>query len=411
MHVHEMIPQMEVKLATIFVGYRLAMPWHKSCTRNGGLTVAKDSSRAGVLTSSHERQQRERRAQRHGHVGQTILGRPREDLGGQAPDGETVERPRGDEEIGTRRGPGTAEEGGVDDGGEDGDAGLLDSDDEGALGSRRVEVQRRVAGRDQEADDEGAADVEDDQAEPHALDSLGDSAPGVGGLGGGDGGDLGAYEGEGGVDQDAEEPEEAALRSGDIHVLDKATRLPPVFESDGLVVRTPTGGDDDARDDEANDRDDLDRGEPEFHLAVGPVARKIDRVNDDEHEAHPHGVVADARGARRARVAGPVGDEHHGGGDLGGQDDDVEEPVDPAQGEAHLGRDVARGEGQLAAGDGELRDHLAQGHHDCEQQRGHDEVADEQTAGATVLEVVGRPQEQTGADDTADGNHLPVVVV
>lgn len=318
-----------------------------------------------------------------------------------------MQRTRRNEQVSAGRGPGTRQQRGVDDGRQDGDPRLLDGDDKGALGGGGRQVERRVGRGDQQADDEGAAEVEDDEPEPDALDSLGHRATRVRRLGRGDGGDLGADEGEGGVHHDAEEGQEAAFRPGDAQVLHEAPRLPPVPEPDGLVVGAPARADDNAREDQAHNRHDLDGRKPKLHLAVRLVAAEVDGVHHDQHQPNPHCVVADARRARAARVARPVRDEHDGGRDLGGEHDDVAEPVHPAHGEAQLSGDIPRRQGELPASHGELRDHLAQDDHDREEERGHDEVAKEETARPAVLEVVGRAEEETGSDDTTDGDHLP----
>lgn len=175
------------------------------------------------------------------------------------------------------------------------------------------------------------------------------------------------------------------------------------------MVRATAGRDDYTCDDEADDGDDLDRAEPELRLSVGPRAGKVDGPDHDQHEADPHVVVADTGGTGRVGLAGggPVGNQHGGGRDLGGERDDVLVPVQPAHGEAQLGGDEAVTERKLTAGHGELRDHLTQGRHDGKQDRRDDDVREEQTTRATVLETVGRAQEETGADSTADGDHLP----
>lgn len=311
------------------------------------------------------------------------------------------------EQISARSGPSTGQQGGVDDGRQDGNTSLLDGDDKGRLGGGGSQVERTVRGGDKQADDEGAANVEDDEPEPDALDSLGHRASRVGCLGGGNGRHFGADKGKGGVDHDAEEGEEAAFGAGDAQILHKSPRLAPVSEANGLVVGAAAGADDDARDDQANYCDDLDSRKPKLHFSVCPVTAKVDGVHHDEHEADPHGIVADARGARATRVAGPEGDEHDGGRDFGGEHNDVEEPVYPAHGEAQLGRDVPTCQGKLAAGHGELRDHLAEDDHDREEKRSHDDVAEEETGRATVFEVVGCAEEEACADDTTNGNHLP----
>ena len=97
---------------------------------------------------------------------------------------------------------------------------------------------------------------------------LGDVAPRVARLAARDGDDLCADVREGGLRHDGPPRKEPALGPCDAIELVERTGILPVAEADAVVVGAAAEVEDDAEDDEAGDRDDLDGGEDEFCLAV-----------------------------------------------------------------------------------------------------------------------------------------------
>jgi hypothetical protein len=89
------------------------------------------------------------------------------------------------------------------------------------------------------------------------------------------------------------------------HTLVERTGVAPVLESNGLSVWTATTRDDDTCDavarsasilwdakdtHEADDRDNLDAGEPELAFSVGPGASHVDSRDDHEGHSDPYAV-------------------------------------------------------------------------------------------------------------------------
>lgn len=84
---------------------------------------------AGLRPAAEVGQRREAAGRQDGVYRQPPAVAAREDLGSVAGDGEGVDGAAGHVEVSVARGPGAGQDSGVDDGREDGDAGVLDSDD------------------------------------------------------------------------------------------------------------------------------------------------------------------------------------------------------------------------------------------------------------------------------------------
>jgi hypothetical protein len=80
----------------------------------------------------------------------------------------------------------------------------------------------------------------------------------VDGFASGDYNGFHADEGEGSVDQGAEEGEEVAGGAGDAVVVCKGARISPVSEADAVVVRSAAESDDQGDKDEAEETENLD---------------------------------------------------------------------------------------------------------------------------------------------------------
>ncbi|CAG9989383.1 unnamed protein product [Clonostachys byssicola] len=150
---------------------------------------------------------------------------------------------------------------GVEDGGEDLDASVLDGKDEGGglgVGTAGAQQTGVVRGED-EAEDEEVDDVEQGNSEEDLLASLGDGLAGSGRLSSGETNHLSTTEGEGGNDEDGAESSEAVAESA---------RLDPVLAADVALVAGAAAVDDDTEDHEANAGEDLDEGEDELYFTV-----------------------------------------------------------------------------------------------------------------------------------------------
>ena len=141
-------------------------------------------------------------------------------------------------EIARGGGPRGSEQASVDQRREALDSGVADGDDERRAERGAVLRQGGVVGRDEQADDERAQDVEQEDPDVHALDRLGDVAPRVLGLAGGDGDDLCADEGEGGLGHDGPPTKELSLCAWNVIELGEDTWIFPVSETETIVVRS-----------------------------------------------------------------------------------------------------------------------------------------------------------------------------
>ena len=176
------------------------------------------------------------------------LRAPQEEARGLSVLGEGVEVARAgvEEGVGGRRGGG--QDDGVDDGGEDLDACTADGND--PWGGRGVALgvwvgakKVRVVVWNEDADGEGAENIEEEDSPEHSADSLGDVLPWVLSLASGNGDHLHATIRESGVDERGPKTEESACVASGVVRLHR-TGVLPVPESDAVVVRVATEIDD-----------------------------------------------------------------------------------------------------------------------------------------------------------------------
>ena len=261
------------------------------------------------------------------------VGRHGDDHAGADPAVRVSGRPRGDEDAG------------VYDGGQDGDAGLLDGDDPGG-GIRVAGAGDEVWGgrRDDHADEEGAEDVEEGDAVGDVCGGLGDRLVGVYALAGGDDDDLDADEGEGRVDEGREEPEEVPCGAGDAVVVVPRAGGVPVAEADGLARRSAPGRDDEGDDDEPEEAGDFDDARGDLGFAEPADAEEVDQEDEDETDGDDHG----------GGEVRPVADEDGGRGRFGGDGDGVAVAVADGEGESDCGIDEAGCKVRERAGGGDL---------------------------------------------------------
>ena len=276
-----------------------------------------EEGQAGKRSADNERRPR--------HT--TLVGALEDGRGGLVT-GETVQGTAGNVEIRVGGGEDKDEDTSVDDTGKVGDAGNLGGDDKGrGAGTGLVLVVGkcqvgRVVGHNH-SDEEHTETVEEEDTVEGKLDGLGDAAARVLGLAGGDTDELGAEVGKGGVDHDGPETEELAGGARHVH-LGKGARVAPVLESGGGLGAT-SGGDDDAEEDDADNDKDLDGGEPELKLAKELDAAKVVDAEDSHEEDGNEDTRVDLFGSD------PFLDNEGGGGELVGGDNDVLEPVRPAE--------------------------------------------------------------------------------
>lgn len=169
---------------------------------------------------------------------------------------------------------------GVEDGGQDLDAGILDGQDEGrSLGVGTVGVEKAVVvGGQDETEDEQVDDVEEEDTEENLLGGTGDGLAGVLRLGSSQTDQLSATESERGNDEDGTETVEAVVES---------TGVGPVLGANVALVADTTAVDDDSKNDEANAGADLDHGEDELDFTVTLDAKDLDDGKSDQEDRDP----------------------------------------------------------------------------------------------------------------------------
>lgn len=91
--------------------------------------------------------------------------------------------------------------------------------------------------------------------------------------------------------KDRPETEELSQRPWNTGVLHKGTRVSPILETVSSLVRTSSGSQDDTEDDEAHDRQDFDRCEPELAFAIYSGTSKVYSKDDDEADGDPDAIV------------------------------------------------------------------------------------------------------------------------
>lgn len=97
-------------------------------------------------------------------------------------------------------------------------------------------------------------------------------------------------------------------------------RVLPVSEALSVMVRTTTKGEDQGEDYNANDSDNLERGQPEFQFSKDLDTKVIDNENGDEEDGDEHTRVHPV-------TIDPELDSKGGSRQLVGSDDDVLEPI------------------------------------------------------------------------------------
>jgi hypothetical protein len=238
-----------------------------------------------------------------------VLGASSENLGDLTFESEGVESPACGIQICVTRRPSGNEHDGVDDGWQGGDTGVLDGDDE--WGSRRgtagVEESGVVVG-DQYTDDEDTEDVKDHQSEKDSLDCLWDGLSGVLSLSDSGGNDFGSEEGEGGLNETCEPGKELTGRAGNeaittlnrdvvertYRISDLAkhetwltlTRVPPVSESNGVMIRSTSSHENDTENDKTDNGDNLQAREPELHFSKDSRSQEVYGKDENQKDCH-----------------------------------------------------------------------------------------------------------------------------
>jgi len=131
-----------------------------------------------------------------------------------------------------------------------------------------------VIGGAYQTEDEDTEDVEQKDTDPDTTNGNGDVLSRVLSFCGGHPENLSPQEGESRADQYRPETSETAQRARNPLVLNERTGVMPKAESEAVMGRSAAQINDETSDNEADDCDDLDRGEPELAFTKGAGAQK-----------------------------------------------------------------------------------------------------------------------------------------
>jgi hypothetical protein len=257
----------------------------------------------------------------------------------------------------------------VHDAGKDLDASILDSENEGrGLGVGTAGTQETgVVGGEDKTDDEQVENVEDGNSPEDLLASHGDRPAGVGRLSSSQTNHLSTTEGEGSDNEDSAETLEAGER----------TRVVPVLNADVALVTDTTAVDDNTKDDEANTGADLDDGENKLNLAVTADTKDLDNHEDDEEDGDPDSHVD---------IFSPELDGDGGGDEFERKHGQPSKSVLPTHGETPRRIDEADDVGKEGTVNRVEDSHLSESQACAEKHDTDDEISDEESSRATLLE-------------------------
>lgn len=330
-----------------------------------------------------------------------------------------VERPGRGVEVRVGSRPCNNDQYSVDDVRQDPDACVGDGQDEGRGAGIAASVEEtRVVVGDDEADHEDGQDIEEKDTPEDALDGLGDVLARVLDLTDSNTNDFGTSEGEGRLDKDVPEGEEAAERAADTagrcagdgvgspEKLSHRAGVLPEVEADAVTTGASTEVDDERGDDENNDGNHLDEAEPELGLSIVLDTESVNTDDKNKENRDPDGGVDGLVGI-------PVLNDDRRGRNLGGDGDTIRIPIGPTKGETETWVEEASGVVSETTGDGKQGADLAKGNHHRVDDNTHDHVGNEGADGTGVGQRAAKTDEETCADGTAKGNHgdMPLLEV
>lgn len=253
--------------------------------------------------------------------------------------------------------------------GENLDTSILDSENEGrGLGVGTTGTQETgVVGREDKTDDEQVENIEDGNSPEDLLASHGDRTAGIGRLSSSQTNHLSTTEGEGSDNEDSAETLEAG----------ESTRVVPVLNTDVALVTDTTAVDDNTEDDEANTGADLDDGENKLNLTVTADTKYLDNHEDDEEDGDPDSHVD---------IFSPEFDGDGSGDEFERKHGQPSKSVLPTHGETPRRIDEADDVGKEGTVDGVEDSHLSESQACAEKHDTDDEISDEESSRATLLE-------------------------
>ncbi|KAG7888489.1 hypothetical protein KL936_003701 [Ogataea polymorpha] len=300
-----------------------------------------------------------------------------------------------------------SEDGGIDDVVEHLDTGVLDSDHVWRAGSSagsRVDGvhEPRVVRANNHSDNDDSHDIEEGEPVDESLAGFWQIRSWGLSLGSTGGDELRAEnESKRTLDDSGPARKEFAGVSWD-KVLNKGSWVFPVVEAEHTVrCRCSAEEDDNSNNDKTNDGDDLDGGDPELDLAEEFHRAEIERHTRDPEDRNKDGHVG----------IGPVLDHKSGGSHFGRRNQRL------GVIEVHAGSKRKRLVARVAltqsvhgglAGNGDIRHHFAELVHNAPDEKGQDQVADQQACGSARRQRRPGTDKNTCSDSSSERDQLDV---
>ena len=253
---------------------------------------------------------------------------------------------------------------------------------------------------DQQPHGEGAEDVEEQDTPEDTADRLGDIASGIFGLTRGHCHGFHATISESGIDHDGPPAEESTFSSGG-NVLVHRARVPPILETQSVLSWHAADVNDQGQDQQADQRDDLDRCKDELGFSVDGDSKDVQAEDEDDDDTDPRRHID-------VLCSMPELNDGRGRRNLGTLRDGRVVPIVPADGKAKRVIGVSRGELRNGAGEGEPSGHFTQTGHHGEDHDAYDQVPEDDGQRARLRQGATETQEQAGSDGASQGNELDV---
>lgn len=317
--------------------------------------------------------------------------------------GVQITRPCVQEGVG--RGRSRGQDDSVDDGRKHRDSGTDDRNNPWRCGgtSRAGGLCTQEVGivvRNQNANGQGAQDIEEQNTPEDSLHSLGDVSARVFGLASGHGHHFHTTVREGGVDEGGPETEETALSTTrDIWL--HGTGVSPVLKTKAMLSRDTTTIDDESEDQQTDDGDDLDRGKDELGFAIDGDGENVETQDEDDDDRDP-GCDVDMDSTM------PILNDGRGSGDFGAQGNGTGVPVVPSHSKTHGVVDVSSAELRNRTRKREPSGHFAKGHHHGKHGEPSEGIAQQDGQRTGLRKGTTNTQKQTGTNGAAEGDELDV---
>lgn len=253
---------------------------------------------------------------------------------------------------------------------------------------------------DQDANSQGAQNIEEQNTPEDSLDGLGNVSAGIFGLTRGNSDHLHPTIRECGIDESGPETEETtSVTTCNIRL--HGARISPVVETKARLAWNTAEVDDEGEDEKADDGDDLDGGKDEFGFSIDGDGEDVETEDQNNDDGDPSGDIG-------VPGALPKLDDGGSSGNFGAQGNGAGIPVVPAYGETHGVINIAST--KLGNGTWERKPgcHFSQGEHHGEDGQAGEGIAEEDGERTSLEEGPTNTKEETGTDCATEGDELDV---